>query len=615
MDVDPPPTIKVHRPQEKVQFGQNAFSGVSFGPKPPSKFTPVSVKRKIDATELAEDDIAHFKRVRLITSKERVRFVPGPFRQIQIAGKDLTLAAAEKYKVEESGAWEAFRMAQKTLGSSHANTITNLSNLARILRNVGKSQEAEGILQKTLKEETSTLMQKDPASLGLLMSNLMVALVAQKKVDAAEELWSSSTALFSAKASADETNSLIRAFELAHPFRRKSFIRSSYQPVLKKVWVDPNPQATFTPKRSPSPCTEELDPQSPSPDEVSHPPPILSKCLPLATPPAPGQEISYEELKYAEFLKDSDEKSSGQNSEQRPKSFVFGMYHYMTLQEPPSASTTMPSLSDEASQVPGDDAFDEEHDPGTYATSNSRKRKRYVDPTSTLDTDSDFEPVSAPNHQVPGLIPPPYIDMRTYIEPAAPATLDFYPSYFQPRTKGSPGQYMDVFSADDYSKECLHCPVRFTSAQGCEQHLAMYHPFVYMSWAIGHHLHNIYTSKQLDSTWLWLAWMQEESDSEVLRHVRIGWKCCNKLASTISEFSSMESCAHIHCPSSCIIMRLKDRLKMMEETVRLVPDFPYLQARSVSNERVCELWYCGASGTWEVKTGEVQEQESLSPQS
>jgi hypothetical protein len=213
-------------PVEKVQFGQNAFQGLAFGPTPPSKFPPVSVKRKLDVVELAEDDIAHFKRIHLITTKERVRFIPGPFRQVQISGKDLPLAAAEKYEEEVSKAWEAFRTHEKSTGLSHPDTLISLRDLAQILRNVGKCSAAEEILQTTLKELESLLVEKNPESLRFLMTSLMMALVDQKKLDAAEELWMRAVALFSKRVSAEENDALIRAFELAHPFSSNLIIHN-----------------------------------------------------------------------------------------------------------------------------------------------------------------------------------------------------------------------------------------------------------------------------------------------------------------------------------------------------------------------------------------------------
>ncbi|KUJ09637.1 uncharacterized protein LY89DRAFT_274853 [Mollisia scopiformis] len=271
MDVDPPPSVRVHttRPAEKVKFGHNAFSGFTFGPKPASKFPPVSTKRKLDCIELEEDDIAHFKRVRLITSKERVKFIPGPFREVKIAGKDLSFAAAERHRAAESDAWEAFRTNQSTLGSSHPNTILSLGNLTRTLRNIGKSSGAEDILQKTLGDEESTLVEKDPASLRVLLGSLMVALVDQKKFDAAEELWTRASDLFVSRASAEEQAALIRDLELAHPFRQSVLAVADQQPNQRKAWTIDDLPSSFPELRSPYTLPKTIP--KPEPEPVSKP--------------------------------------------------------------------------------------------------------------------------------------------------------------------------------------------------------------------------------------------------------------------------------------------------------------------------------------------------------
>ncbi|KAH8745055.1 hypothetical protein BGZ57DRAFT_743827, partial [Hyaloscypha finlandica] len=119
---------------------------------------------------------------------------------------------------------EAFRTHEKSTGPSHPDTLISLRDLAQILRNVGKSSAAEEILQTTLKELESLLVEKNPESLRFLMASLMMALVDQKKLDAAEELWMRAVALFSKSVSAEENDALIRAFELAHPFPPQSMV-------------------------------------------------------------------------------------------------------------------------------------------------------------------------------------------------------------------------------------------------------------------------------------------------------------------------------------------------------------------------------------------------------
>jgi hypothetical protein len=157
-----------------------------------------------------------------VTSKERVKFIPGPFRQVQISGQDLSLDVATRYKLEESKAWEDFRKQKEKLGSLHSDTLSSLGSLIRTLYNVGKSSTTEELLVDILKVEEKTLVEHKPESLRMLMGSLMTALVAQKKLEAAEELWSRATALFLSKASEEEHSALVRVFERAHPFRLSS---------------------------------------------------------------------------------------------------------------------------------------------------------------------------------------------------------------------------------------------------------------------------------------------------------------------------------------------------------------------------------------------------------
>ena len=229
--MEPPPAIKVWSPNPslgKVQFGQSAFQNLRFGPKPHSKFSPLSTKRKLEATEIAEDDMACFKRVRLVTSKERVKFIAGPFHQVQLSDPDLSSNVAMRYKLEESEAWADFREKQKSLGSSHTATLMSLNVLIRILRNVGKSSTAEELLQATLEVEEATLVENSPDLLTTLLGSLMSVLVDQQKIDAAEALWVRASWLFLSNATEAEHDALLRTLELSYPFRRASSGSSPY---------------------------------------------------------------------------------------------------------------------------------------------------------------------------------------------------------------------------------------------------------------------------------------------------------------------------------------------------------------------------------------------------
>ncbi|KUJ09636.1 uncharacterized protein LY89DRAFT_690095, partial [Mollisia scopiformis] len=62
-----------------------------------------------------------------------------------------------------------------------------------------------------------------------------------------------------------------------------------------------------------------------------------SKLLPLTSQPAPGQEMSYEELKYTAYLDRSDEESSKKDYVKWSKTSILGMHHYMTIDDTPAA--------------------------------------------------------------------------------------------------------------------------------------------------------------------------------------------------------------------------------------------------------------------------------------
>lgn len=84
IDVEPPtPSHKsLPRPHENpAKFGQPSFNAILYGPKLPSRFLALSSspKRKFDCLELEEVDISHFKRIRFISKRGKLRKATGPF--------------------------------------------------------------------------------------------------------------------------------------------------------------------------------------------------------------------------------------------------------------------------------------------------------------------------------------------------------------------------------------------------------------------------------------------------------------------------------------------------------------------------------------------------------
>ena len=71
----PPPSLRNY--QTTAQFGKPSFNDISYGPKPPSQFQPLSSspKRKLDCIQLEEDDLSQFKRIRLVSKEKRKKLV------------------------------------------------------------------------------------------------------------------------------------------------------------------------------------------------------------------------------------------------------------------------------------------------------------------------------------------------------------------------------------------------------------------------------------------------------------------------------------------------------------------------------------------------------------
>jgi hypothetical protein len=237
-----------------------------------------------------------------------------------------------KHQEEESRAGDIFQEKVKTLGASHPDTVTSLVSLTRILHNHGKASAAEQLLQNTLDAEEPTLIEQHSKSLRLLMTSLMSALVDQKKLDAAENLWSRGRQLFLTKASTEESDELVRDFELAHPFRAKPRLgteggKDNRVPSLDEIidsmrtrhsWVD----QTRVPATISTGTTNTRGG-------------TLTRPMPVANTPAPGAEMSHEELKLVNYLEPQYGKTPENEVPVSPPDEVVNenKCHYMTLIE------------------------------------------------------------------------------------------------------------------------------------------------------------------------------------------------------------------------------------------------------------------------------------------
>jgi ribosomal protein S7 len=216
----PPPSLRNY--QTTAQFGKPSFNDISYGPKPPSQFQPLSSspKRKLDCIQLEEDDLSQFKRIRLVSTEKRKKI--GPFLSYPVGGA--TFNAGQQQKRDEQTAWDGFHALQASMGNTHPDTLTYLHSFTRFLRNWGKYQTAEMIIRDALKSGESELLAHRPEVLQLMLSGLMTVLVDQQKLVEAEDLWNTSIETFRNKLGEDSANVLEKQFQQAHPFRPLSSV-------------------------------------------------------------------------------------------------------------------------------------------------------------------------------------------------------------------------------------------------------------------------------------------------------------------------------------------------------------------------------------------------------
>lgn len=175
----------------------------------------------MDSTDLAEDDISQFKRIRVVSKKNRIKHVPGPF-SYQSTGEGSVMNPTQRQEADERKAWQELDALKASLGNSHPDTLLCFDSLARRLRNWGKYWTAEELLREALTSGEDMLLAHSPETLQLIFVGLMTVLVDQQKLDAAEELWQKSVETFRFRVGEDSANVLIGRFQTAHTFRRPS---------------------------------------------------------------------------------------------------------------------------------------------------------------------------------------------------------------------------------------------------------------------------------------------------------------------------------------------------------------------------------------------------------
>jgi tetratricopeptide (TPR) repeat protein len=195
---------------------------VPFGPEPPTIRISTPSKRKLSESNVEEtDDITSFKRVRVISKKNRIKHVLGPFSSHTTTSGDSILNPQAKQQAEERAVRKLFEERATLHGLDHPDTLSSLNTLALCLRNQRKFAAAEDLFRAGLDARKYTLITEDPEALSVMMGNLMTVLVDQNKVLEADELWQMATTVFKSNLDVERAEALLQRLEVLYIFRNK----------------------------------------------------------------------------------------------------------------------------------------------------------------------------------------------------------------------------------------------------------------------------------------------------------------------------------------------------------------------------------------------------------
>jgi hypothetical protein len=245
-DIEPDPVnIPTIPKNSKAVFGQHGFESVVFGPpKPRTGYSPSASKRKLGETDIEDtEDVAYFKRVRIISKKERIKHAPGPFAGHNVGTSESILDPKAKQEAEEREARAVFEKKAATLGLDHSETIESLNTLAWCLRNRRKFAEAEKLFRAAFTALKDTLILDDPDTLQVLARNLMTVLIDQNKRSETGEIWQITKGLFKSNLPEDRASVLIERLKLVYVFHvelEDDPMNQEGGVAMKRVWGIPS---------------------------------------------------------------------------------------------------------------------------------------------------------------------------------------------------------------------------------------------------------------------------------------------------------------------------------------------------------------------------------------
>jgi len=124
------------------------------------------------------------------SGKEALLGLPEEERAVSVLQNNLARLLYDQGKLDEAEPLmrEALEMKRRTLGDSHPDTLSSINNLGLLLKGQGKLSEAEPLMREALEGKRRTLGDLHPSTLGSI-NNLASFLQDQGKLNEAETLY------------------------------------------------------------------------------------------------------------------------------------------------------------------------------------------------------------------------------------------------------------------------------------------------------------------------------------------------------------------------------------------------------------------------------------------
>jgi len=166
-----------------------------------------------DANIVETEVVSCFKRVRVISKKQRIKRIPGPFSSYASMPQEFVLSPQEKLDVEGRTARRAFEEKSSLLGFGHPDTHSSLTTLAWCLRNRNKFAAAEDLFRSSYNTRKEYLITKDPLGLQRIIMNLMTVMADQNKTSEIDELRREAASLFKSNMDPQAAESLLKGLQ------------------------------------------------------------------------------------------------------------------------------------------------------------------------------------------------------------------------------------------------------------------------------------------------------------------------------------------------------------------------------------------------------------------